>query len=137
MDRPRLRRDVTPQLLTDRVSVAAPWLNEVFGRLNELINLPEDWDSYGAKSPSRTAADAIMEILTTTTSSQTPAPTIVPSPHGHFQAEWHVNGVDLEVEVLSPGHIDVFFSSNRTRWSNVLKSDLSLLVAAIDQLTPA
>lgn len=128
---PRLR---APTLLVESEPKYAPWLDEVMAQMEELVRLPEDWDTYGASAPSRAAANALFEVLLQTTSVSTPCPAIVPSPAGHFQAEWHENGVDLEVEVISPSHIDVCFGSDHAQWNRVLRSDLKALVDAIDQL---
>lgn len=134
VERRRLSRYKAPTMLVDRDSMRAPWFDDVIERLMELTSLQSNWDSYGASTPTASAALALIEILAQTTSAETPAPAIVPSPHGHFQAEWHENGVDLEVEVVSPTHVDVYFSKDRVQWHDVLRSDMSSLVKALDDL---
>jgi hypothetical protein len=134
VDRRRADRFKAPTLLTDRQPTQAPWVDSVIERLIDLTSLQSNWDSYGASAPSMSAALALIEILAQTTSAETPVPAIVPSPHGHFQAEWHENGVDLEVEVVSPTHVDVYFAKDRVQWHDVLRSDLSPLVKALDEL---
>jgi len=42
-----------------------------------------------------------MDVLRYVMTAETPSPFVAPTPEGHFQAEWHLNGVDLEVEVVA------------------------------------
>lgn len=49
--------------------------------------------------------NVLVEILT----EWTPTPSIVPTWEGGVQAEWHRNGVDLEIEVSPKGEIEYFF----------------------------
>jgi len=128
-------RRLAPALLTDQERQYAPWLADVAAGIDELLGLEANWDSYGAITPTRVAAGALLEILIEVTSPNTPRPVIVPSPAGHFQAEWHENGIDLEIEVISRTQIDVLFESAADSWNLVFKGDLSLLVEAVDQLS--
>ncbi|MGO8859080.1 MAG: hypothetical protein ACLQO1_25790 [Steroidobacteraceae bacterium] len=124
------------QVSGSSLSTAAPlaWQHKVINRLAELTTLKENWDSYGARRPAASSAIALFNVLTAVMDIETPAPSVVPSPLGHFQAEWHRNGVDLEVEVITPTKIAVSFSdaSDPTRdWDEELDVDFTRLVEAI------
>jgi hypothetical protein len=54
---------------------------------------------------------AMVSVLNSIMRSDTPAPSIVPSPRGHLQAEWHIGGIDLEIEVLTPTNVIASYSN--------------------------
>lgn len=112
------------------ISIPA-WQGKVMNRLRDLVCLRDNWDSYGASRPSINSAVDLVSVLGAVMAVDTPAPSIVPSPLGHFQAEWHRNGVDLEVEVVSPTKILVSYSDAINCWDRELKFDFTLLVQAV------
>jgi len=91
---------------------AAPlWHDEVAARLSELMLLRDNWDSYGGRAPGHLSVMAMVSVLNSIMRSDTPAPSIVPSPRGHLQAEWHIGGIDLEIEVLTPTNVIASYSN--------------------------
>ncbi|HRQ73240.1 MAG TPA: hypothetical protein PLU35_09455 [Phycisphaerales bacterium] len=66
-------------------------------RLNEILGLRSNWDSYGAKPIDSTAAVAALMWLYGIDRPGLPAPSVVPVPDGSVQLEWHMHGIDLEV----------------------------------------
>lgn len=84
---------------------------------------------------SRSALDAMITVLADVLTASSPAPTLVPSPQGHLQAEWHLNGRHLEVEVVDPTHIAVDYEGPEGNWTEVISLDLRRLVRAIDRLS--
>jgi hypothetical protein len=121
--------------ITWRDASVPSWQTRATDRLLDLLQLKNNWDSYGAKAPSLTAAVSLFNVLTSVVSRSTPAPSIVPSPHGHFQAEWHTNGVDLEIEVLTPTNVLVSYSdANGLQWERHFDLDFTDLVSAVDTL---
>jgi hypothetical protein len=110
------------------------WQHKVVSRLLDLIGLQDNWDSYGASRPSATSAIELVNVLGAVMAIDTPAPSIVPSPHGHFQAEWHVHGVDLEVEVIGPTRILVSFSDAHESWDREVGIDFTHLVQAVRRI---
>jgi hypothetical protein len=60
--------------------------------LAKLRQLKPGWDSYGGKAPTREALHVAETVALW-------APQVVPMSHGGVQLEWHVNGVDLEIEI--------------------------------------
>lgn len=61
--------------------------------LRHLLELPEDWDTYGAP---RISQDAIRTAQ---------AMTAVPTALGGVQLELHAAGVEIEIEILPSGRV--------------------------------
>lgn len=123
-----------PYSLTSRESECREWYRPIVARITDLLRLRDNWDSYGASAPSLSAAQAMLDVLNSVMSTKTPAPFIAPSPDGHFQAEWHIHGIDLEVEVMSPTKIEVFYVGPDGQWHETLSNDVERLVQAIDRI---
>ena len=60
--------------------------------------------------------DRLSEILKVILDEQAPPPSIVPTWVGGIQAEWHHNGIDLEIEVSPNGNVEYFFKSPDTEY---------------------
>jgi hypothetical protein len=116
------------------------WHERVINRVSELMQLRDNWDSYGGKAPGVLAAAAMVNVLNSIMRSDTPAPSIVPSPRGHLQAEWHIGGIDLEIEVLTPTEVIASYSHPHfptQSWDDrPFALDFTDLVAAIQNLEP-
>ncbi len=67
----------------------------------------------------------------------TPAPSIVPTPRGRVQLEWHIHGVDLEVGVTPNGSIAAAWAdaADGTEWAADLGANLDRLASALAELT--
>ncbi len=105
--------------------------------LQRLIPLRDDWDSYGARPLRFDAVVGALEVLLSVLLDETPAPIVVPTIGGGVQLEWHRNGVDLEIDVISQQKCRVYFSDSRagTDWEDTVTSDLTSLVAAIQAVS--
>ena len=99
------------QFLIDRLR-SQTWQMDVFTQIFKLLNLKDNWDTYGAKALCTSAGRAMYSVLDTLMRDETPAPTIVPTPDGTMQAEWHTRKIDLEIEVISDSLIDVYFEDH-------------------------
>lgn len=84
------------------------WANVVESRLDELHELPENWDTYGGVPVSREVTTYSLAILGAVMQIDTPAPDIVPLPHGGIQMEWHAPDHDLEITIEEPGFASVW-----------------------------
>lgn len=80
--------------------------------LTALINLPLDWDSYGARPIDASCLRAAFDVLKSVMREDTPVPSIVPTSDGHVQFEWHARAIDLEVEVVSSTAIHVLYEDH-------------------------
>lgn len=79
--------------------MAIDMLAELYAKVNSLLSLERDWDSYGAERISADSALNALWLLLQVMDTKTPMPSIVPVANGDVQIEWHTGGVDLEVDV--------------------------------------
>lgn len=112
------------------------WWAPAIQRISYLLDLPENWDSYGAKRIDQKTAYYAVQILQQIARPGVPAPAIVPTVRGYLQFEWHANGVDLEFEVLSPIEISVFYEDAETgaEWEKNLDYNLTPLTEVVTLL---
>lgn len=82
-----------------------PWIYSIGNKLNELIDLPVGWDGYKGKPVSSETAYAVADLLNMICLPNTPEPSFVPGSDGSVQFEWHVNGIDIEVDVIALDNI--------------------------------
>lgn len=137
----RVKEDVKPSL-RDVTALDAKrfssWHTETVNNLYGILALDEDWDSYGASRLSPETAKAVTNLLRDIMQSESPAPQVVPSASGSIQVEWHLAGIDLEIEVESLSTIHVFFSDEQNEepeWEGGINYDLSKLVHYVNLLT--
>jgi len=90
------------------------WLRPALSILAELWVLPENWNSYGARTVSKLAIDTSLAILREVMLDNRPRAQFVPTVRGGVQMEWHTGGIDLEIEVEPSGAASVFFGDRRT-----------------------
>jgi len=111
------------------------WQNKVLSTLKELVLLPENWDSYGARKIDPRNADYAFDLIGMLMTPNLPLPLIVPTNSGSIQLEWHNEGVDLEIKILSANKINVYFDLEPYRdWEGVITYDLEPLGLFIDEL---
>ena len=118
-------------------SISHDWRDEVVQKLMYLLSFRPGWDSYESVAPSQDAATDMFAVLTSTMSPHAPSPAIVPSSHGHFQAEWHTPFADLEVEVLSSAQVVASYANRRTgvQWDDrAFSVDLREIARAIAEV---
>ncbi len=103
------------------------WWVSAIQRIVYLIDLPENWDSYGARKIDTEIAYYSVQILQQISIPGIPMPSIVPTVRGNLQFEWHVYGIDLEFEVVSPIKISVAYEDARsgTEWEKDLDYNLT------------
>src|SRR4051812_29998315 len=78
---------------------ASHWQAAILTKVLELVDLPENWNSYGATQVRHDTALFAMLILENIMQAGTPLPDVVPTASGGLQFEWHDFGVDLEINV--------------------------------------
>lgn len=93
---------------------APNWVPQLLAQVCQLVELPQDWDSYGAPPVREAAVLGALELLAQVITGSSSPPQIVPTSQGGLQLEWHQGGVDLEVEVLGPGATGVYYLNSRT-----------------------
>jgi hypothetical protein len=117
----------------------ADWERRVRSRILSLLTLAEDWSSYGAKCPSKEAADGALSLAQMGAAVGTPEPAVVPTAGGGVQLEWDVASLHLEAESLGAGRYTVVYedSASGDEWDAQLESDLTCLAAALKKLGSA
>lgn len=101
------------QLLTIHIpaeqATMAPALTRVVNKLNELLKLPPNWDSYGARPPEPGAAVSALGLIERILASGEPVPRIVPTVDGSIQLEWHMDKKYLEVIAHADKTLSAYF----------------------------
>lgn len=107
------------------------WFPDVARRLLFLLlNLKENWDSYGAREVTKQSVETAL-TLASVLSDDTPPPAIVPTPAGGIQMEWHASGIDLEVEVADDGNFSISFDDEL---EGLVKAEETVFCGANEQL---
>ncbi len=83
------------------------WLDQVMARISRLLDLPSNWDSHNARPVDVDSVRTALQTLSRTMRPDTPSPQIIPTPRGTIQLEWHLRGIDLEVEALPSGLLHI------------------------------
>jgi hypothetical protein len=93
------------------------WRPEVEVKLAELLALPAGWNSYAAAPIAPEATQRALALLDAAMPFNGQLPSLVPLSSGGVQIEWHVNGLDIEIEVPAPGErVSVYSEDSRGRW---------------------
>jgi len=113
------------------------WLERAEARMTSLLQLTENWDSYGASAVDPTRVVDALRLVLDIIGPNTPAPAFVPTRSGGVQFEWHENGIDLEVEVESPFECGVYLLDGESgdEYELTLRHDLSRLVEFVNKLS--
>jgi hypothetical protein len=110
------------RLIIASVSPTPKWLNEFVEKINQILSLKDDWDSYGAPQISRESLLPIMQVLSAVMTDKTSAPAVVPTSDGGIQLEWHQNGLDFEIESAPNGELTVFVEDESEEFPVVEKA---------------
>lgn len=88
------------------------WFNPILDDICQLGELPANWNTYGAQQIDPQTAAYSITLLGSVLSHVDPLPSIVPTSRGGILIEWHIGGVDLEVDVRSPSSLHVAFEAD-------------------------
>ena len=87
------------------------WLYPTLASFQELLQLPEGWDSYGGSPISDEAIAGAAEVLVRLKLPlEAPEPSVVPGSSGSVQLEWHRCGADVEIHISPAGDATAFLS---------------------------
>lgn len=127
--------ETTKETLTNKGD--APWIPSLRQDIIKLTSLPQNWDSYDARKISVFKASTSLGVILALAGEDTPKPTVVPLPNGCLQYEWHINGVDLEIEFRSAFKANVFYENLLlgTEWEGELAYDFEKLAEFIGKLS--
>ncbi|MGH9840416.1 MAG: hypothetical protein ACREEM_16680 [Blastocatellia bacterium] len=90
------------------------WLDHVTAHINKLLDLQPGWDSYQARAVDVASVKTCLDILSRTMQPETPLPQVVPTSRGTIHLEWHLRGIDLEVEALPSGALKISYENVKT-----------------------
>lgn len=89
------------------------WQPRIISSIKEILDLQENWNSYGAPCVRYDTAMFGILILENIMNAGTPLPSVVPTTRGGIQFEWHENDIDLEIEVLEPYRCEYVYEDAR------------------------
>jgi hypothetical protein len=112
------------------------WERQILPVICRLLDLPDNWDSYGGRPLKLETGMFALKILNEIMDAGTPIPQVVPIAAGGIQLEWHENDLDLELMISAPDDGELWFEDHRTGASDsiALSSDLSPLRAQMARL---
>jgi hypothetical protein len=90
------------------------WHKQVGDRFEQLIKLENGWDGYGGVAVRFDNACFAIEVLKVVCSLSVPSPQIVPGAAGDLQIEWHTDGADIELHVISPYNVHAWRATGAT-----------------------
>ena len=98
------------------------WMDEVVAELRDLLDLPEDWDSYGASPVSRRSCDRAVAVVKQLACVMTARPEAYATPDGTAEISWEWGPRTprggrflLELEFLLDGRIRYAFLDRTDR----------------------
>ena len=86
------------------------WYRSVAEKLVDFKDLPENWDSYGAKKiNTRVIVECLQIFSALLVNRLLPEPSVFPVADGSVQLEWSICDLDLEIQVYSGNKIHILF----------------------------
>ena len=112
------------------------WLRPTIQRTLILLWDDDNWND-GTKPIEPAAVANLLSLLVFILDDTAPTPTIVPTWRGGVQAEWHTNGVDLEIEVdpTEPAQYFFFSHTNEEEYEEPVAGNLEQLVGLAGRLS--
>jgi len=74
------------------------WIKPSIQAFMELLQLPQDWDGYGAAQVREQIVQNALMVLVEVMENDAPTPSLVPLSDGGIQVEWHRRSGNLEIE---------------------------------------
>ena len=115
------------------------WREAVEEQLRYVLKLEEGWDGFEAGPIRRDVVTYAYQLLDSIMKRKSPAPHITPMSNQGLLLEWHLEDIDLEIEIEAANNAWVSFENRRgdidVEWS--VDVDLRTLATPIDVLTEA
>lgn len=89
--------------------VISTWFSATLKRITELLQLPSNWDGYGASEVRTEVARRALTSLLSLLDDDSPTPSVVPLSDGGLQVEWHRHSRSLEIEFPASGSASFYF----------------------------
>lgn len=98
------------------------WFISTYPQMAESLANPA-LQSAGANPSDLSAAVSLLNTLLRLLPNDAPPPAIVPTWLGGMQAEWHRNGVDLEISANPGAAVEYYFSDGDKEQEGIAKND--------------
>lgn len=115
------------------------WIRALSDRLEYLTNrLKIGWDGYAGRPVSFHTAHFVANLLERVCIDTIPAPDLVPGSDGSLQIEWHLNGYDIELDVIGAHKVVAyrFHHESGTECEHELTNDFTIVLSWIKELQP-
>ena len=120
---------------TGEASPAAPAeLDALEARFEHLVGLPSNWDSYGGQPINRQWAERALRLARVLLVAGIPTPSVVPTPNGGIQLEWHRRDLDLELAIESDFAMEFYCQHRGVEEEGVVGQDLGPILRFLDEL---
>ncbi len=77
-------------------------VNSIRDDIFSLTKLPENWDGHDGIPVKSENAIFALKIVKEIIQYNIPKPSVVPGSDGSLQLEWHLNGFDIEIDIVEP-----------------------------------
>jgi hypothetical protein len=114
------------------------WLTETEETLQKLLGLPQNWNSYGARTIQPHNVRSAIQLLRQIAGHDTPRPIVIPTVRGGVQLEWHTCGIDLEIRSESQGQFHLYYEDPKegTDWElDLSASEVGSVAELVPQLS--
>jgi len=91
------------RLAREAPGAQAEWFQDTRRKFDQLLDLPPNWDGYGARAMDPAVLERALRVLLDVVPLSAPSPYVVPSPAGGVQVEWHEPACDIEIEFKVDG----------------------------------
>lgn len=96
----------------EHVGELPQWMRDALSRLNQVAQMPSNWDTYGAIPVNQRTLEHALLVLTKLMPSSKRLPQILASSHGGVLLQWDDGRRELEVSVDGPMRGTVYFSDD-------------------------
>lgn len=97
------KRKAKVELASDAPGAQAGWFQDTLRKFDQLVDLPPNWDGYGARAVDPALLKEVLRVLLEVVPPTASSPYVVPSPAGGVQVEWHEPAGDIEIEFKLDG----------------------------------
>lgn len=132
--RPQIVSSINPQYLISELP--HDWVEKLNARLQELISLNVGWDGYQGQPVQYANAVFAQKIIERVCGNNNIMPSLVPGASGDLQIEWHTLKGDIELDVLEPNSVRVYYSNdeNSKEVEIVLTNDFTIVAGWLNEI---
>lgn len=125
--------EYTTSLPLPTTAYLTPWYKLSLDKVEALAAMPAGWDGHGSREIRPVAQVNMIRTLSIIAEMNPPEPFLSPISGGALQAEWSVNGRDLELVTRSNGSIDYLTmegeDENSIKVGSISAADKDALIA--------